>query len=178
MASPLSLRRQVLSAIHQFDVATFYWCLRRQHRQGIIEASRWTSKTADGPLYLVCGLALLFQGMIQGFYLLAVAFTVERCCYFILKNHFKRNRPPAALPNFCSVVTPSDQFSFPSGHTSAAFLMAALLSSLLPSLAVLLYPWALMVGVSRVMLGVHFPTDIVAGASLGQGLAIIVLSYA
>ena len=44
----------------------------------------------------------------------------------MLKNGFKRNRPQDALTHFTSVIVPHDQFSFPSGHTSAAFLMATL----------------------------------------------------
>ncbi|WP_299974553.1 phosphatase PAP2 family protein [uncultured Pseudoteredinibacter sp.] len=177
MASPISAGQQILASIHQFDVAAFYWCLRRKHRQLFIQGSYWVSKSADGPLYALFGLLLLLQGSNQFFVLLAAGFVVERCLYYILKNHFKRNRPPAALPNFKSEVQPSDQFSFPSGHTSAAFLMAAMLSSFYPALTPVLYIWAVMVGSSRVMLGVHFPTDIVAGATLGHGIAFLILSY-
>ncbi|MBB6521949.1 phosphatase PAP2 family protein [Pseudoteredinibacter isoporae] len=177
MASPISAGQQILASIHQFDVAAFYWCLRRKHRQLLIQGSYWVSKSADGPLYALFGLALLVQGLNQFFLLLATGFIAERSLYYLLKNYFKRNRPPAALPDFQSVVQPSDQFSFPSGHTSAAFLMAAMLSSFYPVLAPILYVWAVMVGSSRVMLGVHFPTDIVAGASLGHGIAFLILSY-
>jgi undecaprenyl-diphosphatase len=100
-----------------------------------------------------------------------LAFLIERPIYFVLKNSLKRNRPEASIKNFHSVITPSDQFSFPSGHTSAAFMMATLLGFYFPSLSILLYGWAALVGCSRVVLGVHFPTDILVGALLGISVA-------
>ena len=100
--------------------------------------------------------------------LLAIGFAIERLVYFVCKKSFKRNRPPEAIPGYNSVIEPSDKFSFPSGHTSAAFLVTCAVVSVYPSAAFLLYPWAICVGVARVMLGVHFPTDTVAGALMGQ----------
>ena len=104
-----------------------------------------------------------------------MAFLIERFIYFVVKNSLKRNRPEAALKNFRSIITPSDQFSFPSGHTSAAFMMATLLSFHFPSLLIPLYCWATLVGCSRVVLGVHFPTDILVGSILGIGTALFSL---
>jgi len=177
MALQSSPAQQVLAAIHQFDVAAFYWCLRRKHRRLMITNSRILSRTADGPPYILCALAFGLQGWYSQVSILLIGFMAERSSYYVLKNYFKRNRPPAALPGYQPELTPSDQFSFPSGHTSAAFLMAGLLCGLFPGWEPLLYPWACLVGVSRVMLGVHFPTDIVAGACLGTGLSLLVLGY-
>ncbi|WP_239649565.1 phosphatase PAP2 family protein [Methylocucumis oryzae] len=100
---------------------------------------------------------------------------MERPLYFILKNGFRRNRPEAALKDFRSVITPADQFSFPSGHTSAAFMMATLVGYFIPSLMIPLYCWAALIAFSRVVLGVHFPTDTLMGVVLGVGTAAISL---
>ncbi|WP_367209769.1 phosphatase PAP2 family protein [Sphingobacterium sp. R2] len=89
-----------------------------------------------------------------------------------LKHLFKRSRPFKKYPNFISVRTASG-YSFPSGHTSSAFATASAFSRayskwyvVAPSLL-----WASSVGYSRMYLGVHFPTDVLAGAALGTGAA-------
>ncbi|WP_439134760.1 phosphatase PAP2 family protein [Pseudomaricurvus sp.] len=162
---------KLLQNLHNYDLVTFDWCLRRRHLQQLTRMSRWVSRTADGHLYIIAALALLLSQTYDIFTLVLAAFVVERGCYFVLKSQFRRNRPPQAIPGFQSVVQPSDQFSFPSGHTSAAFLAATLAYYLLPGVGWMLYPWACAVGMSRVLLGVHFPTDTVAGAVLGYSIA-------
>ncbi|GAM67660.1 membrane-associated phospholipid phosphatase [Vibrio sp. JCM 19236] len=55
----------------------------------------------------------------------------------------------------------------PSGHTAAATIMATLICVFFPSLALIAVPWAAMIALSRILLGVHFFSDIVAGVILG-----------
>lgn len=158
-----------LQAIHHYDTLVFLRLINFQDRTTIRYGWSLLSKTGNGPLYLI---AILVVGYLQGFNhalveLTSVAFLIERPCYFILKNGLQRHRPQDALANFQSFIVPHDKFSFPSGHTSAAVLMAVLVSFVWPSLSVILIIWAAGVGISRVMLGVHFPTDILAGACLG-----------
>ena len=105
---------------------------------------------------------------------MATAFAIERPLYFILKKSCKRRRPPAAIPGFTSIITASDEFSFPSGHTCGAFLFVTLLCALWGLWLAPLYLWAAFVGLSRVILGVHFPTDIFMGAILGIGIGLTV----
>lgn len=166
----------IFRSIHNFDLSTFDWCCRRKHREQFIFLSRFLSKSADGPLYLLTALILAFLGYEAFLPVFFAAFALERAIYFALKNFCKRNRPPQAIPGFQSVITPSDQFSFPSGHTSAAFVMLMLVSAIFPTALAYLLPWAIAVGCSRVMLGVHFPTDIGAGAGLGCCCAHTILS--
>ncbi len=168
---------RLLQSIHNLDLATFDWCRRRKNHDRIVVASRWISKTADGPLYVVCGAILAISGYLAVIPIFMAAFVAERSLYTIIKKFFKRNRPPEAIPDFKAVIIPSDQFSFPSGHTSAAFMMTVLLAGLFPSLYWALLPWAACVGVSRVMLGVHFPTDILAGACLGICCGLTALNH-
>jgi undecaprenyl-diphosphatase len=103
-----------------------------------------------------------------------------------LKQGVKRSRPAQIIPGFSSIIVPSDHFSFPSGHTSGAFIFATALSLSLAdtnfisgfnaeSLMIFtVYCWAVMVGLSRVMLGVHFPGDTLAGATLGFSITVSV----
>lgn len=168
---------RLLQVIHHFDLRTFDWCLRRKHRQMLVEASRWVSKSADGYLYALFALtALLFQQWAL-FSALFIGFFIERVVYFFAKNQLKRNRPQQAIPGYISVIQPSDRFSFPSGHTSAAFLMLAIVDAFFPTAGLVLLFWAMSVGVSRVLLGVHFPTDTVAGAVMGYSIGHLAIYF-
>ena len=168
---------KLLYSIHKFDVFMFIWLINTRMHSTLTKVSRYLSKTGDGQLYLLIIGYLYWREEIENLCLHAVvlAFLIERPVYFVLKNSLKRNRPEAALKNFRSIITPSDQFSFPSGHTSAAFMMATLLGFYFPPLIIFLYCWATLVGCSRVVLGVHFPTDIFVGALLGISTALFSL---
>lgn len=158
----------------------FTWLVNVKINTLLTKIARNVSKTADGWLYILLALLLYkYQGIDSAFLqALLLAFIIERPVYFVLKNGFKRNRPAAALENFVSVIIPADKFSFPSGHTSAAFMVVTLIAYFsqpffdLPVI-IFLYAWAVSVGVSRVVLGVHFPTDTLMGAVLGTSTALI-----
>lgn len=168
---------KLINAIHKFDVYLFLWYINTSTRATLARICRYISRSGDGPLYFLCCVYLysrydwndpLLQTILLGF-------AIERPLYFILKNSFKRNRPANALANFKSLIVPSDHFSFPSGHTSAAFMMATAVGYFFPQFLAIGYLWAIMIGFSRVTLGVHFPTDIIMGALLGSGVALTAL---
>jgi len=137
-------------------------------------SARCLSRSGDGYLQVALPCCAWLYGGDDARVLAALfvwAFAVERTLYFVLKNSLKRRRPPQCVPDYKSLVLPSDKFSFPSGHTSAAFLFAALIYAVAPTVGMCLFAWACGVGLSRVVLGVHFPSDIVAGAALGLAVA-------
>jgi undecaprenyl-diphosphatase len=140
----------------------------------------WISHTANGYYYpAVPAVLLLFDPQKAWTFFLAglFAFGIELPLYKLLKNGIKRNRPCEVLLGVHGRISPSDQFSFPSGHTAAAFVIATLLSYFYPLLAMPLFSWALSVGFSRIYLGVHYPSDILAGLVLGLLSALSALSF-
>jgi undecaprenyl-diphosphatase len=153
--------------------------LLQQSESWMAQHSRGISRTADGHLYVIFGsfaAIALADGEVFLRHIL-LAFAVERGVYWVMKNSLRRKRPAQALPDFKSQITASDEFSFPSGHTSAAFLFVTLLALHLGPAALLLYPWAAAVAMSRVFLGVHFPSDTVMGALLGTAIAVSTASW-
>src|SRR5207245_3178946 len=84
-----------------------------------------------------------------------------------LKRLSQRPRPCQIEPHCWSKVLPPDQFSFPSGHTMTAFSIALVISYFYPSLEGVLLFLALNIAVSRIVLGMHFLSDVLAGIVLG-----------
>jgi undecaprenyl-diphosphatase len=82
-----------------------------------------------------------------------------------------RERPFIGLIGIECAMPPLDRYSFPSGHTLHAVAFTVLAVGYVPWLAVLLVPFALLVAASRVVLGLHYPSDVAVGALLGASLA-------
>lgn len=93
---------------------------------------------------------------------LLVAFLISQ----IIKRSVSRERP-ADTRFGNTIITPPDRFSFPSGHSAASMAVAAMYALTFPSLGIWLLPVAVMVGYSRVALGVHYPLDVIAGQAIG-----------
>jgi undecaprenyl-diphosphatase len=130
----------------------------------------WISHSGNGYYYPVIPAVLLLIDSPKAWSLFVAglfSFAIELPLYKLLKNAIKRNRPCEVLSGIHGRVSPSDKFSFPSGHTAAAFVMATLLSYFFPVYSMPLFSWALLVGFSRIYLGVHYPTDILAGLVVG-----------
>ena len=92
-----------------------------------------------------------------------------------IKAITQRERPYLAYPDLITGKATSSDNSFPSGHTSMAFATATSLSLSFPKWYVIVpsYTYAAVIGYSRMYLGVHYPTDVFAGALLGTGTAFL-----
>jgi undecaprenyl-diphosphatase len=166
-----------LKRIIDLDTALFCWFNRFSESRNckVIKA---VSKTGDGYLYLALAFVMFLidnEHATLFLYTALMAYALEIPIYLMLKQLFKRERPSACLSNFTAHITPSDKFSLPSGHTAAAFLMATIITSFFPSMAGIAFVWASMVGLSRILLGVHFPLDVILGGLLGSILAMLSL---
>lgn len=164
-----------MSIITRYDTQLFYWLFGKMTERSCIWI-RLISKTGDGHIYLLLGLLLWAFEPTKGalfLYTGILAYSLELPLFVILKKLFKRQRPCDIFTNFTAFVKPSDKFSLPSGHTTAAFLMASLLAHFYPAVTIVVYLWACTVGLSRVLLGVHYPSDIVAGALLGLAISFL-----
>jgi undecaprenyl-diphosphatase len=91
--------------------------------------------------------------------------------YRALKNRLVRERPFVGLVGIECAMPPLDRYSFPSGHTLHAVLFTVLAVEAIPALAGVLVPFASLVAASRVVLGLHYPSDVIAGGALGGALA-------
>lgn len=174
--NPRPLR--ALQRITVYDTRALHWVLSRPGNARLARLARWCSRLGDGPAYLVLGLVLLYTEPFSGplFFVQALAaFLLELPLYVLLKQVIRRPRPSELPDALEALIQPSDRFSFPSGHAGAAFLMATLITLHYPVWALAAYPLALIIGFSRVVLGVHYPTDIVAGAVLGGSCAALIL---
>jgi undecaprenyl-diphosphatase len=170
---------QVLSmkSLTQHDEALFHWVFNLTTNKDC-RWIKWLSKTGDGQLYLILGLMLWWLEPQHGalfLYSALLAYMLEIPIYILLKNSLKRKRPCHHIIELSAHIVPSDKFSLPSGHTAAAFLMASLIAHFYPTLSVVAYIWASCIGGSRVLLGVHYPSDILAGVLLGLGISAISL---
>tara|TARA_R110000823_G_scaffold198080_1_gene329095 strand:- start:2762 stop:3289 length:528 start_codon:yes stop_codon:yes gene_type:complete len=167
---------EILYALQRLDVRLFLALFRGGERRLIRPLARALSRSADGYLYLLLPLLLWTTGtdhVAELILLLMCALLAERGTYWLLKNGLKRPRPQEAMPDFHSIIVAADRFSFPSGHTSAAFLLATSLTLVYQEPAMAMYAWAAAVALSRVILGVHYPGDTLAGAVMGSTIAIL-----
>ncbi|MCB1614698.1 MAG: phosphatase PAP2 family protein [Pseudomonadales bacterium] len=164
---------KILEQLHSYDQQLLLRC--STFRQPLFRCCKTLSHSADGYLYIVFALIYAFIQPQTGYtflWLMLCIFFIERTIYFFLKNTLKRQRPPMVISGFSSLITASDEFSFPSGHTSAAFLFSTLCCLWFDAaLVYLTIPWAFSIAFCRVALGVHFPFDTVAGALIGITIA-------
>ena len=94
----------------------------------------------------------------------------------IFKKSINRIRPFLIVNNLNIKKIGIDKYSFPSGHTTAAFTIGVMLSLFCPPITFLLILLASLVGISRIYLGVHYPSDVFAGAILGTLSSLLVFN--
>lgn len=154
------------------------WCLRANALCGRTATRRFfalVSRLGDGVFWYALMAALVVFGGRNGaaaaLHLAAIGLA-SLVLYKALKRWTRRPRPCAADLRIRAWVAPLDEFSFPSGHTLHAVGFTIVALSYVPSLAWLLIPFAASVAVSRVVLGLHYPSDVLAATGIGSALAL------
>lgn len=159
------------------------WCLRLNraaHRPGWERLFAVISRLGDGIFwYGLMGCLLLVQGLnaVPALGRMLLTGLVCLILYKWLKAKTTRPRPYARHTSIKAAVAPLDQYSFPSGHTLHAVAFTVVAIAHYPQLAWLLLPFSLLVALSRLVLGLHYPSDVLAGALLGVGISISVLQF-
>jgi undecaprenyl-diphosphatase len=145
------------------------WMPPRWMRLWMVAATRG----GDGWLWYGVGAAVALDGGPARFRALlaaVLAVSVGIALFLSLKRACGRKRPCALEPHSWATLLPPDQFSFPSGHTITAFAMALSMGAFYPVMLLGLLFCAFSVALSRILLGMHFLSDVLAGAVLGSAL--------
>ena len=137
------------------------------------------SRLGDYPAYVIFGLACLIQldsnaplFVVQTLLTAGTGIAV----YKLLKQRLVRERPFITHGEIICAAAPLDRYSFPSGHTLHAVSFAILYTSHVPGMIWVLLPFAVLVATSRVVLGLHYPSDVVVGGAIGATIALVSIS--
>lgn len=168
--------------INYFDNHEIKLCLRvnrLSHARGVRPVFTAISKAGDGGCWIFLAVVCLLSGREEAplFVARALAAAVAGIAlYRLLKNRLVRERPYVTNAGIICGTAPLDRYSFPSGHTLHAVSFAILFTAFDAWLAFIVVPLALLIAVSRVVLGLHYPSDVIAGAVIGSALAAIALT--
>jgi undecaprenyl-diphosphatase len=169
----MTARRAVWNFIEARDHQVMHrlqrWRAPRWLRYWMVSATRM----GDGWVWYSVGIILILFGGDLRFAAFAASATAETAAvalFRFLKKASKRKRPCQLEAHCWAKVLPPDQFSFPSGHSMSAFAIAVPLCIFYPELQAPLLVLSLSIAVSRVILGMHFVSDVVVGSLLGAGL--------
>ncbi|HLR21473.1 MAG TPA: phosphatase PAP2 family protein [Tissierellaceae bacterium] len=140
---------------------------------GITDLGRAVSTTIFAIILLIVGnYNLKFIGL-ENLLVIGISQTIVQG----LKLSLRRKRPYDMLEHVHTFEIILKDYSFPSGHTTASFALATVLTLNIPYIWPIAYLFASIIGVSRIYLAVHYPTDVAAGIILGVGSAIFVDKY-
>lgn len=153
------------------------WCLRANRicvRSELRNYFVAVSRLGDGAFWYALMLALVVfdgrAGLAASVHLAATG-VIALALYKLLKHWTRRPRPFASDVRIRAWIAPLDEFSFPSGHTLHAVAFSIVAIAHYPAMALVLVPFTASVAASRVVLGLHYPSDVLAATAIGSILA-------
>jgi undecaprenyl-diphosphatase len=171
-----SKMRLYLHRMHQLDSNVCVAVNHTSRYKLVRDGFRVVSRLGDGVFWYVLMTTILVikgsDGLVPVLHM-GLAGLSGTLLYKWLKGKTLRPRPYEVRQDIWLTGTPLDKFSFPSGHTLHAVVFSAVAISYYPQLSVVLLPFTLMIGLSRVVLGLHYPSDVLAGALIGVTLAML-----
>lgn len=164
-----------LRALLTLDAAATQRANRAIAYRGVRPLFCGVSRLGDGILWFAMMAIVLaldgYAGVVPVVHMILVG-AMGLAAYRVLKARTARPRPYAVHSAIRCGADPLDAFSFPSGHTLHAAAFAILFSAYYPATAPFVLTFAVLVAASRLVLGLHYPSDVLAGAAIGAGLAV------
>lgn len=163
-----------LSQMHALDTSLCLRFNRTSRHRWVLGVFRTVSRLGDGPFWYALMLGILLTQQAEGglpVLHMALAGGAGTLLYKAIKGRTLRPRPFEVNQMIALGIAPLDRFSFPSGHTLHAVAFSTVALAYYPALACLLVPFTVLVAASRVILGLHYPSDVLAGAALGLLMA-------
>ena len=151
------------------------------HSERVAYFFKVVSRLGDGLFwYVMLATVWLWQGLLYGLQIiyLLLGGSVGTGIYKLLKSKTVRPRPYQVHQVIRLGERPLDHFSFPSGHTLHAVMITTVLGYIQPLLLVLMLPFTILVALSRMVLGLHYPSDVAVGALIGGLVASGIISAA
>ena len=166
--------RSYLNSMHRLDSNLCIAVNQTSQVRLIRDLFRLVSRLGDGLFwYSLMLLILLFEGRegLLPVLHMALAGLSGTLLYKWLKGKTLRPRPFEVHQDIFMTGKPLDKFSFPSGHTLHAVVFGLVAINYYPALSFIIMPFVSMVALSRVVLGLHYPSDVLAGAFIGSLIA-------
>lgn len=166
--------QQWLQHLNELEVSLCRGASRLARRPWVQQPFAVISRLGDGVFWysLMAVLPLIYgtAGLQASLHMLATG-AAALTLYKSLKGMTRRERPFQFANDILVTVPPLDRYSFPSGHTLHAVSFTAVAIFHFPALAILLVPFTVLIGASRVVLGLHYPSDVLAATLIGLGIA-------
>ncbi|WP_342426543.1 phosphatase PAP2 family protein [Paenibacillus sp. FSL L8-0158] len=167
--------------IRQIDQTMFFWCNQRLSSRAMDRLFGWITHLGGALFTIICAVSLAWfaEGEFSRIGLQSlIALAVSHIIAVLIKRKVRRDRPFRKLEQVKVGKFPLKDYSFPSGHTTAIFaLVTPFMLASSPAIMLVLIGLALLVAISRVYWGYHYPIDCVAGGMVGFLTAVLVVLF-